>query len=86
MGKDSIYLGLHQRIVELVTIANPIDLNAAINYAEKVEMACNLALGSQQGQRIGDPYKRGRISFSWGRGHFGAIKPMKVQQISSGGQ
>ena len=48
--KTHFVWGLHQRIAELVTIADPSDLHAAINQAEKIEMACNFPANGQQGQ------------------------------------
>ena len=47
MSKDAIIWGFHQCVAELVTIASPSDLHAAINHVEKAEMARNLAAGSK---------------------------------------
>ena len=72
-AKTQFIWGLHQRIAELVTIAGPSDLHVAINHAEKVEMARNLAASGQGGQR--QPMQpRGRISFNRGRGRFNAMQ------------
>ena len=63
-AKMQFIWGLHQRIAELVTIAGPSDLHAAINHAEKVEMARNLAGSGQGGQRP-PMQSRGRIELQW---------------------
>ena len=65
--------GLHQRIAELVTIASPSDLHAAINHAEKVEMARSFAASGQQGQKQNNP-NRGRGGWFHGRGKFNAVQ------------
>ena len=70
--------GLHQRIAELVTIASPSDLHAAINQAEKIEMARNFAATGQQGQKQGN-LNRGRGSFYRGRGKFSAVQSHKEE-------
>ena len=72
-AKTQFIWGLHQRIAELVTIAGPSDLHAAINHAEKVEMAQNLAGSGQGGQRP-PMQSRGRIGFNRGRGRFNAMQ------------
>ena len=72
-AKTQFVWGLHQRVAELVTIASPGDLHAAINHAEKVEMARNFAASGQQGQRQGNP-NRGRGGWSRGRGKFNAVQ------------
>ena len=64
---------MHQRIAELVTIASPADLHAAINHAEKVEMARSFAASGQQGPKQGTP-NRGRGGFYCGRGKFNAVQ------------
>ena len=65
--------GLHQRVAELVTIASPSDLHAAINHAEKVEMARSFAASGQQGQKQNNP-NRGRGGWFRGRGKFNAVQ------------
>ena len=58
-AKTQFIWGLHSRVAELVTIANPSDLHAAINQAEKIEMARSFAASGQSGQKGGNP-NRGR--------------------------
>ena len=70
-AKTQFIWGLHSCIAELVTIADPTDLHAAINHAEKIEMARNFAASGQQGQKQGNP-SRGRGGFMRGRGKFNA--------------
>ena len=64
--------GLHQRVAELVTIADPADLHTAINHAEKIEMARNFAASGQLGQKQGNS-NRGRGGFMRGRGKFNTV-------------
>ena len=71
-AKTQFIWGLHQKIVELVTIADPTDLQAAINHAEKIEMARSFAASGQQGQKQGNP-NRGHGGFMRGRGRFNAV-------------
>ena len=80
-AKTQFIWGLHQRVAELVTIASPSDLHAAINHAEKIEMARNFAASGQQGQRQGNPNK-GRGGFMRGRGKFNAVQ---AQPANTGG-
>ena len=47
MGQDTICVGLHTRVAELVVIAGPADLHATIEKAKEIEMARNLASGGQ---------------------------------------
>ena len=54
--------GLNQRVVELVTIAEPSDLHAAINKAEKIEMARSFAATGQPGPKT--------VNLNRGRGGF----------------
>ena len=42
--------GLHTRVAELVVIVGRSDLHAAIQKAEEIEMARNVAYGGQLGQ------------------------------------
>ena len=62
-------------------IASPSDLHAAINHAEKIEMARNFAASGQQGQRQGNP-NRGRGRFMRGHGKFNAVQ---AQPVNTGG-
>ena len=48
-AKTQFIWGLHQRVAELVVIAKPDDLRAAINHAEHIEMARNFASGNIPG-------------------------------------
>ena len=50
-AKTQFVWGLQMRVAELVTISNPTDLAQAIQKAEEVEMARNLALGGQTTQK-----------------------------------
>ena len=72
-AKTQFVWGLHQRVAELVTIASPSDLHAAINHAEKVEMARSFAASGQQGQKQSNP-NRGRGGWFRGRGRFSAVQ------------
>ena len=60
-------------MAELVVIAKPNDLRAAINHAEHIEMARNFASGNIPGQKSGTPL-RGRGGFMRGRGRFNAVQ------------
>ena len=89
-AKTQFVWGLHQRVAELVTIASPSDLHAAINHAEKVEMARNFAASGQPGQKQNHP-NRGRGGWFRGRGRFNAVQstnagnpgiPIDSQQIA----
>ena len=82
-AKTQFIWGLHQKIAELVTIADPTDLHAAINHAEKIEMARSFAASGQQGQKQGNP-NRGRGGFMRGRGRFNAVMS-QTQPANSGG-
>ena len=72
-AKVQFVWGLHQRVAELVTIAEPSDLHAAINQAEKIEMARSFAATGQSGPKTGN-LNRGRGGFYCGRGRFGAVQ------------
>ena len=72
-AKTQFIWGLHQRVAELVVIAKPGDLHAAINHAEHIEMARNFASGNIPGQKSGTPF-RGRGGFMRGRGRFNAVQ------------
>ena len=72
-AKIQFIWGLHQRVAELVVIAKPGDLHAAINHAEHIEMARNFVSGNVQGQKVGTPF-RGRGGFMRGRGRFNAVQ------------
>ena len=50
-AKTQYIWGLHQRVAELVVIADPCDLHAAIHQAEKIEMARDSVSGANQGQK-----------------------------------
>ena len=80
-AKTQFVWGLHQRVAELVTIANPMDLYAAINQAEKIEMARNFAASGQPGQKQGN-VQRGRGGFMRGRGKFHAVQS-PPQQVAA---
>lgn len=72
-AKTQFIWGLHQRVAELVVIAKPSDLHAAINNAEHIEMARNFASGNIPSQKSGTPF-RGRGGFMRGRGRFNAVQ------------
>ena len=72
-AKTQYIWGLHQRVAELVVIAEPGDLHAAIHQAEKIEMARGSVSGNQSGQKS-NTWSRGRGGFGRGRGRFGAIQ------------
>ena len=72
-AKTQFIWGLHQRVAELVVIAKPGDLAAAINQAEHIEMARNFASGNIPSQKVG-PSFRGRGGFMRGRGRFNAMQ------------
>ena len=72
-AKTQFIWGLHQRVAELVVIAKPGDLAAAINQAEHIEMARNFASGNIPSQKTGTPF-RGRGGFMRGRGRFNAVQ------------
>ena len=69
----SISGGLNQRVAELVVIAEPADLHAAILKAEKIEMARSTVSGNQ-GQTSGGWPRSSRGRFSRGRGRFAAVQ------------
>ena len=68
-----------------MTIADPRDLHAVINQAEKIEMARNFAASGQQGPRSGN-LTRGRSGFTRGRGRFNAISVSSQSMDSYSGQ
>ena len=72
-AKTQFIWGLHQRVAELVTIADLGDLHVAINQAEKIEMARNFAASGQQGQKQGNP-NRGRGGFMRRHGKFNVVQ------------
>ena len=84
-AKTQFVWGLHQRIAELVTIAEPGDLHAAINQAEKIKMARNFAASGQQGPRQGN-LNRGRGGFIRGRGRFNAVTVSSSSMDNVSGQ
>ena len=71
-AKIQFIWGLHQRVAELMVIAEPGDLHAAIHQAEKIEMARGSISSNQQGQSS-SAWKRGRGRFIRGRGRFNTI-------------
>ena len=71
-AKIQFVWGLNQRVAELVTIAEPSDLHAAINKAEKIEMARSFAASGQPVHKNVN-LNRGRGGFYRGRGRFGAV-------------
>ena len=72
-AKTQYIWGLHQRIAELVVIAEPSDLHAAIHQAEKIEMARGTIAGNVQSQQSGS-WTRGRGRYARGRGRFNAVQ------------
>ena len=80
-AKTQFIWGLHTHVAELVVIARPSDLHAAIRKAEEIEMARNIAYGGQSGQR--GMQQRGRCRFSFSHGKFNPIAP---QGTTGGGQ
>ena len=66
-AKVQFVWGLHQRVAKLVTIAEPSDLHAAIDQAEKIEMARSFAATGQPGPKTAN-LNRGRggiLSRTW---------------------
>ena len=55
-AKTQFIWGLHSRVAEPVTIAGLADMHLAIRKAEEIEMARNLALGGQAGQKTQNQY------------------------------
>ena len=83
-AKSQFIWGLHGRVAELVTIASPADLHAAIRKAEQVEMARSFAYmgGAHQQPRGGTGWRgRGRGS----RGRFAAVQ-VDQQPMAYAGQ
>ena len=72
-AKSQYIWGLNQKVAELVVIAEPADLQAAILKAEKIEMARNTVSGNQ-GQTSGGWPRISRGRFSRGRGRFAAMQ------------
>ena len=72
-AKTQYIWGLHQRVAELVVIAEPSDLHAAIHQAEKIEMARGTVSGNVQSQQSGS-WTRGRGRYARGRGRFNAVQ------------
>ena len=72
-AKSQYIWGLNQRVAELVVIAEPADLHAAILKAEKIEMARSTVSGNQ-GQTSGGWPRISRGRFSRGRGRFAAVQ------------
>ena len=72
-AKTQYIWGLHQRVAELVVIAEPSDLHAAIHQAEKIEMARGTISGNVQSQQSGS-WTRGRGRYARGRGRFNAVQ------------
>ena len=68
-AKTQYIWGLHQRVAELVVIAEPSDLHAAIHQAEKIEMARGTVSGNVQSQPSGS-WTRGHGRYARGRGRF----------------
>ena len=77
-AKTQYIWGLHQRVAELVVIADPGDLHAAIHQAEKIEMARDSVSGANQGQKS-SAWNRGRGGFNRGRGRFHAVQQSSGQ-------
>ena len=72
-AKSQYIWGLNQRVAELVVIAEPANLQAAILKAEKIEMARGTVSGNQ-GQTSGVWPRISRGRFSRGRGRFAAVQ------------
>ena len=77
-AKTQYIWGLHQRVAELVVIAEPGDLHAAIHQAEKIEMARGTVSGNVQSQQSGS-WTRGRGRNTRGRGRFNAVQQSSGQ-------
>ena len=87
-AKTQYIWGLHQRVAELVVIAEPRDLHAAIHQAERIKMARTaMSAGtSSQGQKA-ESWNRGRRGFMLGREKFNAAQvnqshPTGYQNVS----
>ena len=83
-AKTQYIWGLHQRIAELVVIAEPSDLHAAIHQAEKIEMARGTIAGNVQSQQSGS-WTRGRGRYARGRGRFNAVQQSSGQSSQQQG-
>ena len=83
-AKTQYIWGLHQRVAELVVIAEPGDLRAAIHQAEKIEMARGSVSGNTQGQKSSS-WNRGRGGMTRGRGRFHAIQQSPGQSSQYAG-
>ena len=81
-AKTQFIWGLHQRVAELVVIAEPSDLHAAIHQAEKIEMARGTVSGNVQSQQSGS-WTRGHGRYARGRGRFNAVQPSSGQKQST---
>ena len=77
-AKSQYIWGLHQRVAELVVIADPGDLHAAIHQAEKIEMARSTVAGTNPSQQSGS-WTRGRGRHTRGRGRFNAVQQSSGQ-------
>ena len=77
-AKTQYIWGLHQRVAELVVIAEPGDLHAAIHQAEKIEMARGTVIGTTQSQQSGS-WTRGRGRYTRGHGRFNAVQQSSGQ-------
>ena len=83
-AKTQYIWGLHQRVAELVVIAKPSDLHAAIHQAEKIEMARGTISGNVQSQQSGS-WTRGCGKYARGRGRFNAVQQSSGQSIQQQG-
>ena len=83
-AKTQYIWGLHQKVAELVVIAEPGDLHAAIHQAEKIEMARGTVSGNTQNQTSGS-WNRGRGRFTRGRGRFNAVQQSPGQNSQAQG-
>ena len=70
-AKSQYIWGLNQKVAELVVIAEPVDLQAAILKAEKIEMARSTVSG-HTGQSSSGWFRGNRGRFTRGRGRFAA--------------
>ena len=72
-AKSQYVWGLNQKIAELVVIAEPADLQAAILKAEKIDMARGM-VADNQGQSSGGWFRSSRGRFTRGRGRMTSVQ------------
>ena len=84
-AKSQYVWGLNQKIAELVVIAEPADLQAAIRKAEKIDMARGM-VADNQGQSFGGWFRSSRGRFTRGRGRMASVQHAAGPSTYSSGQ